>query len=607
MPMSDAAVPLPTTLAECHTRLRDQQSVIDAQEAIISRHQATIDGQQTTINGQQATLDRQQATIDQQQATIDEQQTLLEKLQRDMALMKRTLFGQRRERFDDPRQGLLFDTAEVGGSNQDDTPEDDGNEWACANDGDGATSSRRTGRKRRVIPECLPRTQRVQKLDDSEIPEHLRGKDVRRFLKKVGEYIEWEPSRLTVVEELVETLAVDNADATETTMLSAVRPPRILTCFAGPSLLAGLAVQHFADHLPYYRLEEILSRSRLEIDRSTQCRWMIRLATQLTPLTDWMRVLALQSPVVQADETPVKMLDPGRGKTKTTYLWAVLGDDHHPYTTFSFTESRSRAGPAEFFANFSGVLLTDAYIGYEFLAPHTQGRIRLAGCYAHARRKFEELHTLGSTKATSTAMGYFQCLFDIEDELRELSDEKRHEQRQRRSCPVVDQFKAWLNEQLETLRPKHELRGAINYMTTRWECFERFLESGAIPLDNNASEQAVKNPVMGKKAWLFFGSEAGGHAAAVFYTLTATCRRLKIDPYAYLKDVFERLPQLVATQNTPPDRSVLTPLLPDRWLSDHPESHLPMRSAESNTKAAHRRARRTRRRKALAQSKRKDR
>jgi transposase len=582
MLMSDAAAPLPTTLAECHARLGEQQAAIDAQQAIIDQ--------------QQATIETQQATIEQQQATIVEQQTLLEKLQRDIALMKRTLFGQRRERFEDPRQGMLFDSAEVGGPNQDDNTNDD-NESDSSNDGRGTTPLRRTGRKRRVIPEGLPRTKRVHKLDDSEIPEQLRGQDVRRFQKKVGEYVEWEPPRLTVVEEFVETLAVDNADATETTMISATRPPRIITCFAGPSLLAGLAVQHFADHLPYYRLEEILPRSGLEIDRSTQCRWMIRLARELMPLTDWMRRVALQSAVVLADETPVKMLVPGRGKAKTTYLWAVLGDAQHPYTTFSFTESRARAGPAEFFADFSGVLLTDAYIGYEFLAPHTHGRIRLAGCYAHARRKFEELHVLGSTKATLTALGYFQRLFDIEDDLRGLSDERRHEQRRRRSRPLVAEFKAWMDEQLETLRPKHELRGAISYMTTRWECFERFLESGAIPLDNNASEQAVKNPVMGKKAWLFFGSEAGGHAAAVFYTLTSTCRRLKIDPYAYLKDVFERLPQC-----DPEDPAALTPLLPDHWLAAHPDSLIQTRVNESNEKAARKRAQRTRRRKVLARA-----
>ncbi len=571
--MSDASPAPPTTLAECHARLAEQQSLIDSQ----------------------------QATIEQQQTTIDDQQALLQTLQRDIALMKRTLFGQRRERFEDPRQGLLFDSAAIGeleqGDNlgQDKDVNQNSSDSDTSDEDEGKSSSGRRGRVRRVIPEGLARTQRIHKLDDAEIPDDLQGEDIRRFLKKVGEYVEWEPPRLIVVEEYVEMLATDNGDATATTMVSALRPPRIITSFAGPSLLAGLAVQHFADHMPYYRLEEILNRSRLEIDRSTQCRWMIRLAEQLTPLTDLMRSLALQSLVVLADETPVKMLVPGLGKTKTTYLWAVLGGEQHPYTTFSFTENRSRAGPAEFFADFSGILLSDAYTGYEFLAPHTHGRIRLAGCHAHARRKFEELHALGPTKSTATALGYFQRLFAIEEELRGLSDEERHEQRQLRSRPLLAEFKAWLDKQLETLRPKHDLRGAISYMTTRWECFERFLESGAVPLDNNASEQAVKNPVMGKKAWLFFGSPAGGNAAAVFFTLTATCRRLKIDPYAYLKDVFERLPQC-----DPEDPASLTPLLPDHWLAAHPESQIQIRVTQSNEKAARKRASRTRRRKALA-------
>jgi len=323
-------------------------------------------------------------------------------------------------------------------------------------------------------------------------------------------------------------------------------------------------------------------------------------------------MLALQSLVVQGDETPVKMLVPGQGKTSTTYLWAILGDPQHPYTTFSFTESRARAGPIEFFAGFNGTLVCDAYVGYECLVPYTEGRIQLAGCHAHARRKFEELHALGVTEATDhrcaavpAAMGYFQRLFDLEDEFRELSDESRHAARQLRSRPLLMEFKGWMDKQLETLRPKHNLRGAINYMTSRWPCFERFLESGAIAFDNNASERAVKNAVMGKKNWLFFGSPAGGHAAATMYTLTATCRRLHIDPFAYLNDIFERLPQLdlgEASERTAEAQSLLTPLLPDQWLAAHPESHLQHRVAAATTNSTRRRERRTRRRKALARA-----
>jgi transposase len=575
--MSDTAGSLPTTLAECHARMAE----LTADNA---RLRATI-----------ATL---QATNAQQQITIDDQQALLSDLQRDIALLKRTLFGHRRERFEDPRQGTLFDLVAVGGPSTEPGPAD-----ACGTASkpqpDAEKKSSRRGRVRRVLPESLPRVQRIHKLSEAEIPEALRDADARRFLKKTGEYVEWSPPQLTVIEEFVEVLAADNADATQTSMVSAAKPPRILNCFAGPSLLAALVAHHFADHLPYYRLEEILGRSRLEIDRSTLCRWVLRLAPEVIPLTELMRRLALTSLVAQADETPTPLLAPGLGHTLTAYLWAILGDAQYPYTTFSFTTNRSRAGPAEFFADFRGTLLSDAYIGYEFLQPHTDGRILLAGCHAHARRKFEALHVLGPTADTATALGYFQRLFDIEDELLDVSDDARHQQRQLRSRPLLLEFKGWMDERLTTLRPKHNLRGAIQYMTSRWECFERFLTAGAIPIHNNAAEQAVKNSVMGKKNWLFFGSPAGGAAAAVLYTLTATCRRLKIDPYAYLKDVFERLPQLLLA-GAREDSTLLFPLLPDRWLAEHPQSALEMRTRESQTKSAQRRSLRSQRRQALA-------
>lgn len=173
-------------------------------------------------------------------------------LQRDLALLKRSLFGQRRERFEDPQQGLLFEAAEVAPLTSGDDPS------AADETAAQSTSHERRGRTRRVIPDCLERVRRVRELQEQDLPECLRGRPGRRFLKKVGEWVEWEPSRLFVVEEFVETLAVDNDDATQTELVSAPRPPRILVSFAGPSLLAGLAVGHFADHQPYYRLEEIL-------------------------------------------------------------------------------------------------------------------------------------------------------------------------------------------------------------------------------------------------------------------------------------------------------------------------------------------------------------
>ncbi len=558
--MIDESTPLPETVTECHVVIRQLLQV-------------------------SAELQASNAKLE---ATIKAQAEGLESLKRDRDLLKRALFGRRRERFEDPDQQYLFPTLDWHAT------EEERDEPPRPQDLQEPTPGKRGGRVRRVIPECLPRVKRVQKLDEVDIPEHLRGQKLRRFEKKVGEWVEWQPPQLQVIEEYVETVAIDNADATGTELISAPREPRILPCLAGPSLLASLAVSRFADHQPYYRLEEILHRSGLLIDRATQCRWMIRLAEAASPLVMLMRKLALKSVVAQADETPVKMLVPGQGYASTAYLWAILGDQQQPYTTFYFTEDRSRAGPDQFFANFSGTLVADAYIAYELLSAESQGRIRLAGCHVHARRKFEALHQLGPTTRTSTAMGYFQRLLDLEDEWLSLADEERYEQRQRRAAPLLAEFKSWLDELAENLRPKDELRRAIAYMTKRWECFEHYLSSGAIPAHNNAAEQAVKLPVMGKKAWLFFGNTHGGQAAAVFFTLTATCRRLRIDPYAYLKDVFERLPRCQVDE---PD--ALTPLLPDRWLADHPQARLQMRQEEAEHKAVRKRTRRAQRRKAL--------
>jgi transposase len=179
----------------------------------------------------------------------------------------------------------------------------------------------------------------------------------------------------------------------------------------------------------------------------------------------------------------------------------------------------------------------------------------------------------------------------LEDQARTLSDAARHDHRQQYSRPVLTALKQWMGEQLEMLRPKHPLRGAIQYMTKRWESFARFLESGAIPLENNAAERSVKLPVIAKKNHLFFASTAGGEAAMVYYTLTSTCRRLHVDPSAYLRDVFTRLPQTSG--------EALVEFLPDRWLRSHPQHRLELREREADVRSQRKRASRAKRRHAL--------
>lgn len=550
--------------------------------SLVKQHQAEL-------AGCKAQLAERDAVIAVQQEQLDAQQQVLESLAGEVKLLKRALFGNRRERFvDDPNQRTLFDSQwlgpDPGGQAEEDT-------------GEAPSPSRRRGgpRGRIVIPESLPRKEVVHPLREEDIPEHLRGRDdLRRFRKKVGQYVELIEASAYVVEEYVEVLAADNEDATATEMHAASRPPRILDCYAGPGLLAGMVVERFADYLPYYRVEERLGRLGLSIPRSTIARWMIELSQRVLPLVELIRRQVLASSVVCIDETPVLLLRPGLPEATTAYLWTTVGDAAHPYHAFYFTEDRSRAGPEEFLQDFSGVLVSDAYVCYESLQSQWSDRMQWACCHAHARRKFEALEHLASTPQTIRALAYFRQLFDLEDQMRPLTDAARHELRQQDARPVLSAMKTWMDEQLETLLPKHPLRGAIQYMTKRWASFARFLESGAIPLENNAAERSVKLPVIARKNHLFFASTAGGEAAMIFYTLTSSCRRLHVDPSAYLRDVFTRLPLV--------SEGALVDFLPDRWLAEHPQHRLEIRERQADQRAQRKRQSRARRRKALRQS-----
>lgn len=568
---------LPPDIAACHAMLRGLLAEREQCEAL-QRQQAV------TIAAHEEALARKDQKLGEQEQTIAEQQATIDRLVEDLALLKRALFGSRRERYlDDPRQGVLFESAEL--------PEDQ--QPAAASDEPlTAAKPRRTskGRGRRVFPDFLPRTPVHHTLAEDEIPEDLRNAPTaKRFFKKTSESLEYEPPKLHVIEHYQEVIARDEPDG-QTTMITAQRPPLLIDSFAGPGLLAYLTTSRFADHLPYYRQEDILSRWGFRIERSTQWRWMSALAERLGPLVDLMRRRALRSLVLGVDETPVRMLSLAAAGSVKAYLWGTVGDRGHPYDCFYFTVDRARAGPQAFLSGFRGYLQSDAYICYERIAL-SSAEILKVGCWAHARRKFEELHFMAASVRTHTALGYFQRLYDIEDQARELTDDERHEFRQQAARPIVTDFHDWLLDQYERELPKSKLRGAIGYMVNRWEGFQRYLEHGAIPIDNNRTEASLKYAILGRKAWLFFGNERGGEAAATLFTLTKSCNRHRIDPYSYLRDVYTRWPTL--------RESELETLLPDRWIEAHPEHRIQERVNESLDRAERKRARRERRRQFL--------
>jgi hypothetical protein len=347
-----------------------------------------------------------------------------------------------------------------------------------------------------------------------------------------------------------------------------------------------LTVGRFADHLPYYRLEDIFGRHGFRIERSTMWRWMHGVADGVTPLVDLMWDRAKRSGVIAMDETPVKELG-GVGTTLTGYLWAGLGDANHPYDCFFYSSDRRTINPEAFLSGYEGYLLADAYVGYERLGRLGDGIVK-ASCWVHARRKFEECHHLGATDKTRKALAYFRQLFDLEGMYSQYDDQQRLAFRQEKSRPIVELFHDWLQEEQARQLPKAKLLGAINYMLNRWDSFTRFLECGAVAMDSNSAERAVKYPILGRKAWLFVGNHEAGQVAAKLFTLTKTCNRLRMDPYAYLQDVYARLPTMSSDE--------LPALLPDIWIKEHPQHLIQQRVQEAMDRAQRKREEREARR-----------
>ena len=345
------------------------------------------------------------------------------------------------------------------------------------------------------------------------------------------------------------------------TVISAAKPAApIAKGLPGPGLLAHLIVSKYVDHLPLYRLEHIYERQGVFLSRSTLCDWLIACGRLLRPLYDVLVLRMLLSRALHTDDTPVKLQDPKTHLLSTARLWAYLGDLSHPFNVFDFTLNRKRDGPQQFLAGYRGYLHADAFSGYDGLYlpdPRTaEARIVEVACNAHARRKFYEAR--GSDDLRShQALGYYRQLYALEGGAKDFSDAQRLQMRQELSLPILEQFHTWLEAQRPAVLPKSPTAEALGYALNNWTALVRYTEAGYLAIDNNAAEREMKRIAIGRKNWLFVGSPQGGRTAAVLMTFASTCRRLNVEPWAYLQDVLTRLP------TTPTER--LSELAPDRW------------------------------------------
>ena len=328
----------------------------------------------------------------------------------------------------------------------------------------------------------------------------------------------------------------------------------------GPGLLANLIVSKYADHLPLYRLERIYQRQGVLLPRSTTCDWLAACAELMRPLYERMVSAVLQSRWLHTDDTTVKNQQPAEGATATARLWVYLGDTLHPYNVFDFTATRKRDGPQQFLADFRGYLHADAFTGYDALylpAPSgAEAAIVEVACNAHARRKFYEARGSDAVRSHQ-ALAYYGQLYEIERQARDREERLRLLMRQDLAVPILERFKSWLGAQRAEVLPKSPMGEAIGYALNNWSALIRYTEAGFLSIDNNVAEREMKRIAIGRKNWLFVGSERGGQTAAVLFSFTSTCQRLGVEPWSYLRDVLTRLPGLPADQ--------VGALLPDRW------------------------------------------
>ena len=357
-----------------------------------------------------------------------------------------------------------------------------------------------------------------------------------------------------------------------------VQPPAptrpISRSLAGPGLLAHILVAKYDDHLPLYRQGEILARHGADIPRSTLIDWCGQAIAVLRPLIERIKAGVMRTDRLHADDTPIQVLDPmvrqTRGKARAVKegrIWVYVRDDRPwggkdpPGIAYYFSPDRKGEHPQGHLAEFKGVLQADAYGGfarlYQATAPDTEPRIREAACWAHLRRDFHDIWKATASPLAKDALERIGRLYDVEREITGQSAERRREARQNRSRPQVDAFRLWCESQLTCVPTKGELAKAMRYALKRWNAFTLFLKDGRVAIDNNPAERAIRPIALGRKNWLFAGSDAGGETLADAMTIIETAKLSGLNPEVYLADVLARINDHIVTR--------LDELLPWNW------------------------------------------
>lgn len=393
---------------------------------------------------------------------------------------------------------------------------------------------------RKPLPPHLPREIQRHSVDVSHCPDC--GGQLRSVGEAVSEVLEYVPARFKVIRHVRPKAACSDCHK----LVQASAPARpIARGLAGPGLLAQVMVSKYCDHLPLYRQSQIYARDGVDLPRSTLADWVGETSHLLSPLVDAIRRHTLAGRALHADDTPVPVLSPGKGRTKTGRLWTYVRDERPakgeaaPSVWFAYSPDRKGQHPGRHLATYQGAAHADGYAGFNRL--FETGRRFEVACWAHVRRKFYEIHQAQASPLAAIARGYIQHLYRVESAIRGKPPDERTRWRRSRAGPILEELFQWLQTTLAQVSRKSALAEAIRYALTRWTALTRYRDDGCLEIDNNAAERALRAIALGRKNYLFVGSDTGGERAAALYSLIGTAKLNGLDPEAYLRHVLERI------------------------------------------------------------------
>jgi transposase len=513
-----------------------------------------------TLGGAQALAHARQL-IERLSKTLQYEQTKNAALNFELARLKQWRFGSSSESMD-AAQSQLFEAKDMVQFAAEAKAEDNAAALARTLAASPVAARPKGQAKRQALPSGLQRIEHHYEISPAVCPQ---GHRLSRIGQEISEQLDCVPAQFFVHRHIRGKYCCASCQ----TILAANMPAQIIDKgIPAPGLLAQVIIAKHDDHLPLFRQEEIYRRSGAFIARSSMAGWIGQCGVQLEPLAQALRQYALGCGVLHGDETPIKLLNPGAGKTHQAYAWVWRTSDletrsaidteheHHGRAViYDFCLSRAGEHARKMLQDFSGVLVTDDYAGYKAL--YAAGKVTEAGCWAHARRKFFEAHKLNKSEIAKEAVTRIAQLYVIEQEVQTLGAAQRLQIRQERSAPMLAAFKVWLLEQRAQLARADVTAKAIDYTLRRWQALTVHLQDARIPVDNNAVENAIRPLALGRKNWLFVGSQQAGERAATLMSLIESAKLNGHDAWAYLRDVLTKLP-------TWPNWR-LEELLPHRW------------------------------------------